>query len=260
MRYWFLAQQLVRFAIAVCLFLAPTVALAQDNRLSIDKIESNVAGSRIAIGDTLTVEFSGTPGVNASILLVGDKQKVREYQAQEIAPGLYTSKIILHQSDRITEGAILVRLQQGSQVVYRSLEQAFTVLSPRQTELSQTPQDSQKVTPDVIATSDLTLEFTSHQDEQIIEPGKVIILQGQTAPNAEVQIAVTTNKTLIEGIAVIQGNTQINRLFLADKQGEFQIKIPQEANAPKGLRYEITAVARMQASQSNLIQLTLIQK
>lgn len=247
-------QRFIQIAIATSLLFSP-MAWAQEKNLAISGLNSNVTERQIQIGETLKVEVNGTPGARASVLLVGDKQQVREYQAKEVSPGVYIAQVILGSRDRITEGIILARMQLGSQVVYRSLDKPFAVLPSSQ---GNVPRSSQTVDLPTVSSSNVPLTFTSHQNRQQISSD--IVLEGQTEPNAEVQIAVTTSKTLIEGLATIQGNTQINRVVQADDTGKFQVQIPIEKNAPEGLRYEITATARTKTSQTRTGSLTLIQK
>ena len=253
----------------------PYVAVAQTNpesipsttestvkTIKINSISHSISNRTISVGETLSVTIEGTAGAVASVLILGDKQTVREYKAQETTPGVYIAKIVLTRRDRITEGAIIARLQQGSQVVYGAAERVFAV-SPNRgnsvTSFSDSTQNSlDSVTP---TNNDLSIPLTivSHQNGEEVANGGLTI-KGQTQPSAEVQVKVTSSLSLVGNIIQVEGDTLIDRIVNTDNEGNFTIAVPQNPSAPKGLQYNIEAVAFWQDSQSKPVQLTLIQK
>lgn len=235
--------------------------------LEIENITHDGVDRALNPGEIFTITMEGTPKVQASFLLIGDKQTIKEISAQEIAPGTYQSKIFISDKERTVEGAVIGRLQQGKQVIYSAASQAFTysrdiarshnLVEPRLslTEDAQTFLPSQ---PSVTTNKNLRPQFTSHRNRDAINNNGFII-QGQTQPHADVQITVTSKLSLIGELIQLEGNTLIDQTVKANSQGIFQLAIPPTNNAPSGLKYLINAVAMFNSQTSEPTKLTLIQ-
>ena len=233
--------------------------------LEIKSIAHNGVDRAINPGGILTLTMKGTPGVQASFLLIGDKQTVREISAKEIEAGTYQSKIFVSPKERIVEGAVVGRLQRGKQVVYSAASQAFTysrsmasepVSLPTSTDNSPTPCQSRLS----VATSQKNLrpQFTSHRNGDAIDSNGFVI-QGQTQPHAQVKITMISKLSLVGELIQLQGDTLIDRTIQANSQGIFQLEIPPTNTAPSGLKYLINAIAIVNSQTSEPTQLTLVQ-
>lgn len=270
---WFekIALLIISFAIVA----EPSIILAQTNqeslstqtqnaatRLQITNISHNINSHVLTVGETLTVTIKGTEGANTSVLLIGDKQKVREYQARETSPGVYIANIILTQGDRFIEGAMMARLQKGTQVFYSAASEAFTVNSATNNQnTSFVPSNNTTTSTTVTNTQNISLplNITSHHNGDLITNNGVTI-QGQTEPNAEIQIKITSSTAIVGNLIQIEGDTLIDQIVNADSKGKFVITIPPNSQIKKGLQYQISAIAFKNHAQSRPVQLTLIQK
>lgn len=234
--------------------------------LEIDNITHDGVDRALSPGEILTITMKGTSGVQASFLLIGDKQTIREISAREIAPGTYQSKIPVSARERVVEGAIVGRLQRGKQVVYSAASDAFTYNRNRASTpkfmVSPAPEDSQpdsdqkpSITP---INGNLRPRFTSHRNGEAIDSSG-FVLQGQTQPYAEVKITVTSKLSLIGEFIQLKGDRLIDQTVRANCEGIFQLPIPPVNTAPSGLKYLINAVASLNNQTSESTQLTLIQ-
>ncbi|MDJ0688753.1 MAG: hypothetical protein QNJ41_09595 [Xenococcaceae cyanobacterium MO_188.B32] len=235
--------------------------------IEIESVTHNGIDRALNPGEILTLTMKGTTGVQASFLIIGDKHRVREITAKEIAPGTYQSKIPISTKERIVEGAVVGRLQRGKQVVYSAASQAFTysrniartpaIVSPS----SPANNSSASFQPrSLTATNNKSLrpQFTSHSNGDAIDNNGFVI-QGQTQPHAKVKITVTSKLSLIGELIELQGDTLLDRTIQANSQGIFQLEIPPINTAPSGLKYFISAVAIANSQISEPTQLTLIQ-
>ena len=235
--------------------------------IEIESVTHNGIDRALNPGEILTITMKGTTGVQASFLIIGDKHRVREITAKEIAPGTYQSRIPISAKERIVEGAVVGRLQRGKQVVYSAASQAFTysrniarppaiVSPPSPSNNSPTPLQPRSLT----ATNNKNLrpQFTSHRNGDAIDNNGFVI-QGQTQPHAKVKITVTSKLSLIGELVQLQGDTLLDRTIQANSQGIFQLEIPPINTAPSGLKYFINAVAIVNSQTSEPTQLTLVQ-
>ena len=244
------------------------IAQQTTNILEIESITHTGVDRALNPGEIFTITMKGTTGVQASFLLIGDKHTIKEISAKEIEPGTYQSKILVSAKERIVEGAVVGRLQQGKQVVYTAASQPFTytrniagndnIIRPPQllTENSQTPFQQRPL----VATLDKSLrpQFTSHSNGEAIDNNGFVI-QGQTQPHAEVKITVTSKLSLIGEFIQLEGDTLIDRTVKANSEGIFQLAIPPTHTAPSGLKYLINAVAILNNQKSEPTQLILVQ-
>ena len=244
------------------------VAQQSSQNLKITSIIHNGSDRPLTPADILTIEMKGTAGVEASFLVIGDKQRVQEIPAREIAPGVYQTRIPVSPQQRILEGAIVGRLQQGTQVVYSAASQAFSYdrgvangsvfplsLQPPTTNSQNILQSAPSL---ASVNSNLQLQFTSHNNGDEIDPYGFKI-QGQTNPNAMVKITVTSKLPLVGNFIQVEGDTLIDRTITANTEGIFQLTIPPTTTAPSGLQYIIDAVAISNNQTSQPTQLTLVQ-
>ncbi len=235
--------------------------------LEIERISHDGVARALNPGEILTITMKGTSGVQASFLIIGDKQTIREVRAREINPGTYQSKIPISHRERVVEGAVIGRLQRGKQVIYSAASNIFTYNRNRASiENNQIPpsplpyvtneSESNAATREV--NRDLRPQFVSHRNGETIDPNG-FILQGQTRPHAEVKITISSRLPLLGELVQIEGDKLIEQTVRANSQGIFQLPIPPVDTAPSGLKYLITAVASLNNQTSESTQLTLTQ-
>ena len=212
-------------------------------------------------GEFLTITMEGTAGVQASVLILGDKHTIREIRAREITPGTYQSKIPISPRERIVEGAVIGRLQRGRQVVYSAATNIFTYnrneIIPA-TPSPYVPNESEGNSATSNINPDLRPQFVSHRNGETIDPNG-FILQGKTQPYAQVKITITSRLPLLGEFIQIEGDRLIEQTVKANNRGIFQLPIPPIDTAPSGLKYLISAVASLNNQTSESTQLTLTQ-
>ncbi len=209
---------------------------------------------------SLTVKIKATPGVDASILLLADKYIIQETTAREISPGIYQATIDFDSNTQIVEGVIMARLQHGKQVVYQSENTPFSVtrVNPEGT---CTIGGSQLIPncnlgSDIPGVGTIPLNFTSHHNGEVVNGNNVVVM-GETQPNAQVSIKVSTFLPIIGDIVKLEGETLINKTIIADGEGNFSFAIPQTNKNVSGLKYNIDAIAIVEDQTSKSVQLTL---
>ncbi len=215
----------------------------------------------------LTVTIEATPGVLASVLLVADKHTIRETPAKEISPGIYQATIYFDSNTSIVEGVIMARLQQGKQVIYDAANLPFSVVAADSGEsitlggskLSLfTPNNFTAPPSQVAVNSNIPLIFTSHRNGEIVN-GNNLVVMGETQPNAEVRIKVTSSLPIIGNLVQLDGETLVDQTITADTEGNFSFTIPQGTKTVSGLKYVISAIAMLQDQPSKSVELTLVQ-
>ncbi len=209
---------------------------------------------------SLTVKIKATPGVNASILLLADKYVIKETTAREISSGIYQATIDFDSNMQIVEGVVMVRLQHGKEVVYKSENTPFSVtrVNPEGT----CTIGGSRLIPNCnldsgdpeVAT--IPLNFTSHSNGEIVN-GEDLVVIGETQPNAEVNIKVSTFLPLMGDIVKLEGETLLNKTIIADQKGNFSFAVPQANKTISGLKYNIDAIAIVEDRTSKSVQLTL---
>lgn len=237
-------------------------------KLEIDNITHDGVDRALSPGEVLTITMKGTSGVQASFLLIGDKQTIREIRAKEIAPGTYQGRIIVSVRDRLVEGAIMGRLQQGRRVTYSAASNAFTYSRDRANNTNQIPPSTSFNSPTESAPNpsvtainqDLRPQFTSHRNGEEIDTNG-FILQGQTQAHAQVKITIMSQFPIFGNIVQIEGNKLIEQTVRANSEGVFQLPIPPVpvSSTPSGLKYLINAVASLNNQTSPSTELTLVQ-
>ncbi|MDJ0746635.1 MAG: hypothetical protein QNJ32_25205 [Xenococcaceae cyanobacterium MO_167.B27] len=215
----------------------------------------------------ITVTIEATPGVRASVLLVADKHTISETSAREISPGIYQATIYFDSNTRIVEGVIMARLQRGKQVIYDAANRPFSVVRA-ETQPGFTIGGSQSSlftrnnfnspNSQVAVNSNIPLNFTSHRNGEIVN-GNNLLIMGETQPNAEVSIKVSSSLSLIGNFLELEGVTLVEQTVIADKKGNFSFTIPHSKNTVSGLKYTINAIAMVQNQTSQSVELTLVQ-
>ena len=77
--------------------------------LEISSVTHNATNSALGAGSTFLATINGTPGANASVMIL-DGTTMRRLPAQEVSRGVYIASLNLGSTDRINEGVILPKL------------------------------------------------------------------------------------------------------------------------------------------------------
>ena len=264
------AKKIVYALTGLAIIAIPPIMMAQTNpellatetkvkatNLKIASVSYEITNRETNIGKNLTVTIEGTAGVRASILVLGDKQTIQEYRATETTPGVYVANISLSQRDRVTEGAIMARLQRGTEVVYGAATRPFTVNPSSSGRVRSAPSETQQTT--LTSQTLIPLAITSHQNGEQVT-GKNFTIRGQTQPNAEVQIKIASSLALVGNLIQIEGESLIDRIVNADRKGNFAITVPQSLNASQGSQYLVSAIAFSANGRSRTVEFSLISK
>jgi hypothetical protein len=211
----------------------------QGQPLQLTSVTTNAGVAPLNTGSTLTVTINGTPGLQASVLLIQDGRTVRELPATETSSGVYRVNYTVQSGDRSSDVAVLGRLRRQTQSVYAALAQPVAFNTAIGTPPGGTPINPPPTgTPSTPA--ELQPRFVNYQDG-----GRVgrngFTLVGQTRPNARVQVNVLGSATVL-GVPV-GGEVIVDREFTADSNGRFEVTVPPPRIAVPGLRYRIRATA-----------------
>ncbi len=222
------------------------------NDLEISSVTHN-ATSTLGNEATFLATIEGTPQATASILLMEEGQPSIEIPAKEVSQGVYVGTYNVKTQRSDSEGIVIGRLQKNDQTVYDAATQGFAFNN--QTDSSEVPE--------VATGKDLSLRpnFTNYQDgDQISTTG--FTLEGQTLPNAKVEVEVSSKVPVLGGIINVDlgGNTFFEQTVTANEQGNFQVAIPAPNGLTSGMKYTVRAVASKQEETSQPVQLTLVQQ
>ncbi len=234
--------------------------------LQISSVTHNATGAPLGPDATLLVTIAGTPGVDASVLLVEDGETVRELNAQETSRGVYVATLTVAEGDRVNEGVVIGRLSDADQVTYAVASQpiAFNpsvvgVVAPPQTveDDTETPASTDPdAAPDATVVTPLQPSFTSHDDGETVS-GSSFIITGKTRPNASVDLNVTATASVL-GL-VNFGGTIAERTLTADAEGDFELRVTVPRIATSGTEYTIRAIARADGETSDAAEIRLTQ-
>lgn len=215
---------------------------------------------------TLLTTINGTPGVQASVLLIENGSVVREVQAEEVSPGVYVASYNLTAGSVSAETIAIGQLQRGDQKVFAAAAQPVIITAstaaPEVTdvEVGATP-DSPGETPDPATDSTVPLQpqFTSHTDgDEISTRGFTLV--GRTQPNAIVEVKVDSRTTAVGGLLNLGSTNLIDTAVTADLNGEFSVRVPAPLVVTGGTVYEVEAIARQGEQVSQMTNLTLEQQ
>jgi len=210
---------------------------------------------------TLLATVNGTPGAQASVLLIENGSTVREVQAQEVSPGVYVASYNLTAGNVSAETIAVGQLQQSGSKIFAAAAQPIIIAASTSapavtdTELGA----NQPETSGVVASEPLQLEFTSHSNgAEISTQGFTLV--GLTQPNAQVQIRVDSNTAVVGGFLNIGGGASlVETTVTADMNGEFSIQVPAPAVLNADTTYQVEATAQLNGQMSPTAQLTLEQ-
>lgn len=232
--------------------MAWTFAVQQPQAVQIESVTHTAVGSVQTPGTNFQVTINGTPGAQASVLLVENERTVRELSAREVSPGVYVANLQVETGDRVEEGIVVGRLSRQQQTTYAAAANAFS-FGPGAT----TPPQAVTPTPQPDAVS-LEPEFTSHDDGDRIS-GSGFTLVGQTQPGATVDVTVTSRISVL-GVVNVGEETLLEREVRADRNGEFRIQVPAPRIPVPGTEYTVRAIASSGNQVSDAAELRLIQR
>jgi hypothetical protein len=242
----------------------------QDPRtaIQVNSVTHN-AISALAPGATFVATVNGTPGSQATILLIQDGRTVRELPAQEIGTGVYSATLRLQSGDRVNEGIVVARLRRQNQTSYGAASQP-AIFNASGSSSTEAPQTGTSGTPSTgssgsgttgsgtSSSTELRPRFTNYDDGDEIS-GSGFTLEGRTQPNARVRITVTSGVSVL-GLNVARETLINNRQVTADRNGNFEIEVPGPRIPVPGTRYTVRATAESGTQTSSETQITLVQE
>ncbi|MDX2216191.1 MAG: hypothetical protein SFY66_23195 [Oculatellaceae cyanobacterium bins.114] len=233
----------------------------QPQLVRITSVTHNAVGTTQSPGSTLSVTINGTPGSEASVLLIQDGRTVREVAAQERSSGVYVATISVRSGDRVAEGVVVGRLRRQNQSVYAAAAQPFAWGETSST--GQTPSSGNTGNTGNTGsstTTDLKPRFTSHQDgDRVSDNGFTLI--GQTRPNASVRVNVISRVSVLGvDLGNIGSETLVDRDIRANSQGEFRVQVPQPRIPVPSVEYTVRATARLGNETSEPSEIRLVQR
>lgn len=234
--------------------------------IQITAVSHNAIGTSATRGFNFVVTLNGTPGAEASVLLVQDQQTTRVLPARETSAGVYVASLTVGASDRVNDGIVIGRLQEQTQVVYAAAPAPFAF--NRSTASGGTSGGGTSgggtsggttggSTPPASAADPQQPRFTSHRSGDRVSGSFTLI--GQTSPNATVQVQVTTSVSVLDVID-LGGQTLVDEEVTANNRGEFRVSVPASSIPVPGTEYRIRAVAQLGNATSSEAELTLRQR
>ncbi|ACK69344.1 conserved hypothetical protein [Gloeothece citriformis PCC 7424] len=227
--------------------------------LNINSVSHNAVNKTLGTDDTFIATINGTPNGQGTILLVKDGETVQEIATQEVSPGVYVATLKVNPNEATREGIVVGRLQGQNQTIYEVASQPFAFSNTATTAAIPPVQEVENGT--VAANQSLRPLFTNYRSGDEINT-RGFTLQGQTLPNATVDIKVTSALPVLGGLFDVNvgQNTLVNQTVTADNNGFFQIQVPAPSTLTSGLRYDVTAVASKGDETSQPVDLTLVQQ
>jgi hypothetical protein len=220
--------------------------------IQITSVTHNAVGNPLRTGATFSVTINGTPGAQASVLLIEDSQTVREFAARETSPGVYVANLSVEQGDRVNEGIVVGRLRRQNQTTYAAAAQPVSINTSGAIGGSSTGGSPEPG--NTTSTQALQPRFTAPRDgDRVGKNG--FTLTGRTRPYATVQVQVVSGASVL-GLNV-GGQTILDQQVTADSRGRFQVDVPAPSIALPNLQYKVRATARAGSEASPQTEITL---
>lgn len=227
--------------------------------LRVNSVSHNGVNKTLGSDSTFIATINGTPNAQASVLLVKDGQTVRQMAAEQVSPGVYVATFKVAPNEATKEGIVVGRLQGQNQTIYEVASRPFAFSTSAG---SAAVPEVQKGTSTQTATNQsLRPLFTSHRSGDEIST-RGFTLEGQTQPNATIDVKVTSALPVLGGIFDVKvgQSTLVEQTVTADSNGIFRVQVPASSTVTSGLRYSVTAVASKGNETSRPVELTLVQK
>ena len=224
--------------------------------LGIEVMYHNAVDVALTTGDTFKAELRGTPNADADILLLQNGQTLKTFDATEEQPGVYRVSMAVGSGDRVSEGIVIGRLEKAGQVVFSLVDAPFA-LNPAATgdaavvtqEVTTSTGTETSLTDTTTTTVEpLTLEFTSHEDGDMIRSDNGFTLIGQTDPDADVRVTVVSEAPSVLGgfLSIGSATTLLNRSRAqVNADGTFEIAVPRPAIINSGQEYTVTITSEL---------------
>jgi len=225
--------------------------------LTINSVTHN-ATEPLDPSSTLLATVNGTPGVQASVLLIENGTTVREVQAQEVSAGVYVASYSLTASNVSAETIAIGQLRRGDQKIFAAAAQPIIIAASAPTDdVVDTAVDGAPNTATPTTEIPLQPQITSHSDGDEVSGGFELV--GQTQPNASVDIVVSSRTPVAGGFISLGSNDLVDTTVTADANGIFRVRVPAPLAVNSDTRYDIEASARTADQTSPVTRLTLQQ-
>jgi len=247
-------------------FIAEWPFAVANTRLEISSVTHNAADQPLGQGSSFLATINGTPGANASVLLVQNGQTVRTLPATQVSSGVYVASVTVGSGDNVREGILVGRLQAGDRVVYSVASQAFafnpgtTATQVTQTQTggaTQTPTNqvqnpnAQQTSPTAQASAPLSLEITSPQNNAGVNGSFTV--EGTTTPGATVRVSAQAI-TRVLGVVGTSQTVLNNQEVRVGADGKFTINVPRADVINQNTTYtiELTATRGSETKRTTL--------
>lgn len=212
--------------------------------------------SGLPAGSTFQVAIYGTPGAQASVLLIRDENTIQRLRTQEVSSGVYVATLPVERGDNLRDGIVLGRLRLGRTNRYAAAD--LPVFFNKRPRPDAPPTSGGSTWPNNQTNNQLLQpQFTNVRDGDRVS-GRSFTLQGQTAPNAVVRVSVTADVPFFGGALNLGTRTVVDRDFQADSGGRFQVDVTPGV-AISGTRYRVRATARQGNATGSPTELNLVQ-
>ncbi|MBF2097341.1 MAG: hypothetical protein IGQ88_03050 [Gloeomargaritaceae cyanobacterium C42_A2020_066] len=206
--------------------------------------------SGLPAGTTFQVAIYGTPGAQASALLIRDENTIQRLPAREASPGVYVATLPVQREDTLRNGIVVGRLRLGRTNRYAAADlPVFFNRRPRP--------DAPPSPGGGTSTQPLQPQFVNVRDGDRVS-GRSFTLLGQTAPNAVVRVTISSEVPFFGGAVNLGTRTILDRDYPADGSGRFQVDVTPTVVIP-GTRYRVRATARQGNATSSPTELNLVQ-
>ncbi|NEO86207.1 MAG: hypothetical protein F6J87_18410 [Spirulina sp. SIO3F2] len=255
----------VEFATPQGVGYAATWSFAVPNTaIEISSVTHNGAEQPLGKDATFLATVNGTPGAQASVLLVQNGQTVRTVPASEVSSGVYVATVTVGAQDAVKEGILVGRLAQGDRVVYSVAPQAFafnpstTATTVTQTQTTQTT-GTTNTSGSTSTAQALTLTVTDPANNTVINSKSGFTITGTTTPGAVVTVDAVAPPVRVGPFSVGSAQTLLDgaqATVAAD--GTFSVAVPRPAVLQGGMKYNVTVTAEKDGTQEQ-VTLTLTQ-
>lgn len=219
-----------------------------NSRLEISSVTHNAADKPLGRNASFLATINGTPGAQASVLLVQNGKTVRTLPATQVSSGVYVASVTVGPNDNVSEGIVVGRLQQGDRVVYSVAPQAFA-FNPNVTtsQVTQSPTDGGSGAQPNGGTgaqpTALNLAVNSHQNNGTVDGG--FTLTGTATPGATVVVNVTASAPALGPFSLGSGQAVVeDRSVVVGEDGKFSVPVPRATIIQKGTTYTVNLTAK----------------
>ena len=228
----------------------------------IESVSHNGNDAPLAVGETLLVTVTGTPGSDVTVFLVQDGDSLQSLPAEEISSGVYVADKAIANTDLASENIVVARLSRATDIRFATAEQPLETVAAVDEQVDlETTAEGEETGGDVetaAAEAPVALNpvVTSHQNGDRVS-GNSFTIAGTTRPGASVRVVATAENSI--GGFISAQRTLADRTITADANGEFSLAVSPGIVAG-GSVYDISITASDAGETSPTTTLELVQE